>query len=451
MSLVFDTYGKSFYLQLKDVSHMLAIPLKIELNEEDTAVVREYRRIYSSMFRFSYNRKRDGMTSKETRAAKKKIAEFNTINSWFFDSCLNEVAMLNPEDPERKVIFGGRQNFIKRLKGEITKEEFQKCKLRHLCSTGQAAYSGNRLFELDVIANSQIIFKPDRHTRIIIKIPKLHGSHKKDMFELERRAKRCEAPFTVRLTENEITVMYDEFLEGDVSKLRNNRFMSIDSNPNHIGMSICEYTEGGEYKVLHTHHYDITEMNKKLSSSKINREIHEISKAMMNLAVHHRCGHVFVEDLTIKSEDHGKGHAYNWLVNQVWKRNELFNNIKKRCNQQGLNYKEANPAYSSYIGNAQYDYTDPINSSLEIGRRGYEYYVLKNKDSFYPKVRIKESMLHRWKETDVESLTDWKKVAEHMKNSGMGYRVPMDEAEKHHSVYRQEYIRPIGLIAFICK
>ena len=71
--------------------------------------------------------------------------------------------------------------------------------------------------------------------------------------------------------------------------------------------------------------------------------------------------------------------------------------------------------------------------------------ILKNKDGFYPELKLKESILHQWKETDVDIFKNWKEICSFIKNSKMRYRVSIEDAEKHHIVFRQKYNKPIGL------
>ena len=150
------------------------------------------------------------------------------------------------------------------------------------------------------------------------------------------------------------------------------------------------------------------------------------------------------------SKDMGKGKSLNKLINNSWFRNMVTNNIKKRCNINNIGYYQINAAYSSYIGNLQYTYTDPINASIEIGRRAYEIYIKKNKQGFYPIIKIKDGILHQWKEKDISLFKTCKELCLAIKNSKMRYRVPIDEAERHHMVFRQEWRKPMGLCAYIC-
>jgi hypothetical protein len=101
-----------------------------------------------------------------------------------------------------------------------------------------------------------------------------------------------------------------------------------------------------------------------------------------------------------------------------------------------------NPAYTSTIGNLKYDYYDPINASLEIGRRGYLYNKRGMNDQFYPTLILKSGE-HQWKDVlQKDSLKSWVKVHDVIKNSKITYRVPLSE-----TVFRRTRIKtlPIGI------
>jgi hypothetical protein len=85
------------------------------------------------------------------------------------------------------------------------------------------------------------------------------------------------------------------------------------------------------------------------------------------------------------------------------------------------------------IGNVIYDYSDPINASLEIGRRGYECLEKKKKDNFYP-IFNKNSLKHQWKEM-VNEIKNWKELYQCLKNTKMRYRVSIEEAILLHPSY----------------
>jgi len=81
--------------------------------------------------------------------------------------------------------------------------------------------------------------------------------------------------------------------------------------------------------------------------------------------------------LKINSDDKNKGKKFNKLVNNLWNRNTLINNLTKRCNIFNIKLLKVLPNYSSFIGNFLYrslNLPDMILASIELGRRAYEYY-----------------------------------------------------------------------------
>ena len=79
-----------------------------------------------------------------------------------------------------------------------------------------------------------------------------------------------------------------------------------------------------------------------------------------------------------------------------------------------------------------YDYTDVVNASIEIARRGYEYRIKKNKTGFYPKLLVK----HQWKEMATK-YTDWKKFFIEIKNLKLKYRVSLNDVKCKFNVFQQ--------------
>ena len=165
--------------------------------------------------------------------------------------------------------------------------------------------------------------------------------------------------------------------------------------------------------------------DKKGNQNKLIHEVIEITSKIAKLAKHYRVKHIIVEELNIKSKNNEKGKNYNSLVNNKWVRNLFQEQLEKRSKNLNINFYKILPYYTSYIGNLQHDYFDPINSSIEIGRRGYEVIVLKNKQ-FYPLFRIKDSLRYQWKEY-LESVLEWKELFSTIKNHKLRYRVSLDQ------------------------
>ena len=86
---------------------------------------------------------------------------------------------------------------------------------------------------------------------------------------------------------------------------------------------------------------------------------------------------VSIEDLNIKSKDKDKGKDYNALCNNHWLRTTFCNQLRKRTNIHKITLLEVKPQYSSFIGNFLFrslNLPDMVLASIEISRRGYEYF-----------------------------------------------------------------------------
>ena len=162
--------------------------------------------------------------------------------------------------------------------------------------------------------------------------------------------------------------MYDERLvEQHVEyKPIKNRVFAIDLNPNYIGWSVVDWKSSRKFEVVKSGVISIKDINDidfnlkgKSSDSKerkyINNkrifETYEISKLLVNTAKYYRCEVFGLEELNIKSKDTTFGKHYNKLVNNVWNRDKLVKNIKKRCNIYSINVMFGKPNYSSFVGN----------------------------------------------------------------------------------------------------
>ena len=123
---------------------------------------------------------------------------------------------------------------------------------------------------------------------------------------------------------------WDNKAEPVQRKANPNRVMSLDLNPNRIGIAVLEQKDK-ECKPLHWAFYDYPELNRKLklasdhpdSLHQRNKSVYELSciaKEVVALADHFQCGTVVTEHLNIGTEDHGKGRSFNRAVNNQWTR-----------------------------------------------------------------------------------------------------------------------------------
>ena len=136
-----------------------------------------------------------------------------------------------------------------------------------------------------------------------------------------------------------------------------------------------------------------------------------MAKNVINKAIYYKCQIVSIEDLSINSADKHQGKKFNKLVNNLWNRNALVNNLTKRCNIFNIKLLKVKPEYSSFIGNFLYrslNLPDMILASIELGRRAYEFYnqyVSKVKEI---KKNIVRPNLTEFRELYLKSLEEFK-------------------------------------------
>jgi len=394
------------------------ITIKLPYSIENITDLDLLRKQYSNVVRFSYNRFREGKSQKDVRLLTKSLKNIS-LNSWLVQCGIKEAEGIHKKNKDMKVIFGSKKNFYRRIKGLISNEELKEKRLLPINIQGEETKQGNRSFKLDVINNNQIIFKVDRNNHLIFKLPNLRPNYRKLLYNLENRnnLKQGEKGLTygVRIDSNFIYIVFEE--KQEKIKLIYTRYIGIDLNPNEIGISIKD----GE-KIIQVRKYILNiDVN---NHHKVEYEIYEISKKISQLFKSYNCKFIFVEDLTIKSKNHEKGRKFNKMVNNQWIRNKFINNLDKRITSIGGKLFKVHPAYSSFIGNIMYNFDDSINASLEIGRRGYDLIINKNK-KFYPDFNL-SLLKDQWKEYFDNGIKTWKEFFLIIKNLELKYRVSLD-------------------------
>jgi predicted transposase len=418
---------------------MKTIKLPYKTNEDLTSVFKQY----SSVVRYSYNRFLDNKTEKEIRELSKSLNNIDLLNSWLIQCGIRDGKSIQIRFKNEKVIFGGKFNLINRLKNKISKEEYKLKRLSPINIQGEELKQGNRSFKLDIIDNNQIILKLNKLKHIKLELPNLRNNIKRELFKLQRLNEiKCNQKgytFSIRFDLKNVYISFEEFKNENTTTLNKNRCLGIDLNPDTIGISVLE-----NGNVIHTQEFSLKPIFNKIFSEKLssnsNRmkyfqnklqfETFEINKSIAQLAKQFNCKSVFIEDLHFKGSSTIK--ISNRKNKNLWKRELFINNLTKRLNIENIKLYSINPAYSSFIGNLMYDYTDAINASIEIARRGYEIIIKKNKIGFYPNLLVK----HQWKEMAIK-FTDWKKFFLEIKNLKLKYRVSLNECLHKFKVFQQ--------------
>ena len=403
---------------------------------------------YSNIVRYVYNRFLENKSEKEVRLLSKELKNVDLLNSWLIQCAILDAKALNKKSRNKKIIFGGKLNFIKLLTKKITKDEFTIKRLFPATIQGEFTKQGNRSFKLDIIENNQIIFKLNKNEHITLKLPKLRKNIQKELSKLqmlnEVKFNEVGYTYTIKLDLKNIYISFEEFKHPKI-KLNKNRTLGIDMNPDTIGISILDsgnviYTQEFSLKPIFNkilnQKLDFKSDKMKYYHNKLKFETFEISKSIANLAKYYNCSLVCIEDLKFKQKI-SKEQKYNNVGNRknknLWKRELFVSNLIKRLNIYNISVHKVLPAYSSFIGNLQHDFTDAINASIEIARRGYEFKILGNTNKFYPPFDVK----HQWKEM-ATSFDDWKKFySEIIKNLKLKYRVSLEDASHPYKVFKQ--------------
>lgn len=402
--------------------------LKIPYKNTDSSFksfLTDLRRLQSSIYRLAYNRASQGLHEIEIRTICRDL--FPQEDSWLVQSAIRkgigqfkadwELAKKRGQEFDGKRIFGGKRNFIRRLKGLITKEEWKEARLEDLYVIGEGPQGGNRKFNFNV---DSITFKPVKGVRYELVLPNLHGFYNEDYASLVEAATNKTQAITVTLNETHIFLSYDETKLETVKpkKVIAGRYLGIDLNPNYIGVSF--YDE--QNKLLETKLYNFKELTgKTINPDKLKHEVREVAIDIGRKAQHHQIQYFFVEDLSFKQGDKRLGKSFNRLTSNQFLVNEFIRMLSKY----GKVIK-VNAAYSSTIGNIMYDeYPDPIAASMEIARRGIESRVVKGSMKFYPPMVLKEELQRRWKDVVFPDFLTWIELHNFLKETGMRYRVPI--------------------------
>lgn len=436
---------------------MQTLKLKYTVEDEQAkAAIAEYVHQYNSLFKFVYNRTKDGLDQKQIKAKVKEMNNVDKMNSWFVQTAIYDVKSFSGKD---KVIFGGKKLFLKRNKGQISREEFLENRLLPLSSIGcrnNVSYKGNRFFRIDNDLKT-VTFQPSRHEHFSLILIGV-GNRMPILKDLFLRQEQKDLTISYKLSKDHIWISFDEkelYTNKITYKGIENRVMAVDINPNYVGWSIVDWKSSSEFEVVKSGVVSIKTLNdiekefkdKRLSSDSKERiwlsnkrryETLQISKKLINIALHYKVQLFGIEELNIKSSDKELGKNFNRLCNNNWNRNALTNSLNKRCNIFGIKLLEVKPNYSSFVGNFLFrslNLPDMTLASIEIGRRTYEFYNQYITKKKIIKKNIIQPYLSDFKDFYLKSLEEFKlkdgykdlvELYYYIKNSKIMYRVSID-------------------------
>ena len=449
---------------------MQVLKIKYQTDHQSLDIIRDYMKQYSSVQHFVYNRIQDGKSQKDIKQQIKLLNNIDLLDSWFIQCSFYDIPKVD------KVIFGGKKNQFQRLKNNISKYEFKQKRLSPIYSIGEIinkSVKGNRKFHIEQDLEN-ILFKPNKSTKINLELIGVN-KRKQILSKLYQKQERKEIKIAYKLDLEYIYVIFEETdIYNYETKFIQNRVLSLDLNPNYIGWSIVDWKSELEFNVVKSGVYSIKKLNdkdfslknkgysseskqRKYISDKRNFETIQIVKNIINKSIYYKCQVISIEDLSIKSSDKELGKKFNKLVNNLWCRNTFVNNLTKRCNIHNIKLLKVKPEYSSFIGNFLYrslNLPDMVLASIEIGRRGYEFfnqYISKVKEI---KKNIMKPDLSMFNKLYLKSLEEFKlqtiykdliELYYFFKKSKLKYRLSIDQFNLQFS----SFYSSTSLIVFI--
>lgn len=212
------------------------LTLKLKYNCEGSCnqdLILEYIKQYTHVFRVAYNKLYNQEKLKQVDLL--KLNHIDLLDSWWIASAIIDAKMLYNRFKANKVIFGGKQNFLKRCKHQIDKEIFNLNRLNGLTSIGEKKSGskivhGNRKFKLTPDLKQIILKLKDKKIKL-----NLIGNYSKNLlYKLSQVYKHQvldDIPLTYKIDTNCIYITFDESIVLS-SKLNltyiNNRVLSLD-------------------------------------------------------------------------------------------------------------------------------------------------------------------------------------------------------------------------------
>ena len=416
--------------------------------------ISKYLQPYNNVVRYAYNRYRELINAGESPSVDEivRIVQKNVEHIETLDFTLIRYAVLKESSmkEKEKVIFGGRKLFnaikffaskknpkvpLDELRERFhTKRHNKPLFIRGACEDSH----GNRKAELDVIDNNAIVMKFNKGEHFEIRLPILNKKHLEHLSKLQDLCDHNKGCFSLEVNNEYVYIIFEEkyVQEKEAHNFIENRVLTIDLNPNYIGLSICDWSGAGTKKIVHKETIDVTKLTdfKQNAYKKHKRdyETSEVNRHIIDMAKHYKCELIAFEKLDIKAQDHSRGRKFNRLVNNCWNRAKLLQNLIKRCVIARIKYQGVLAMYSSFIGQmTNEDEYDSIAASLELSRRAYLFNKaikdsVKPRGIVYPKFDV-STLPTRWKEmAKEEGIKSWKKLYLSLKKSKARYRFLFD-------------------------
>lgn len=440
----------------RKTKNLTTLKISYSTDEESLKYIYHVQNDFNKVLRVTYNRicENSEYSTKELTAIQANLNNIDGCKSHLKNSAIyksREIYTINKASNPQKVIFGGRKSFIDRCKHKISKDEFSKKRMFPIYAIGQCNCHGNRLFK--IVDTHTIIFKSDMEHHIKLTLKNVGKNREKQLLKLIELQKANSISLTYELDLDHVYIIFDNSIfENHRYQIKKDRTMQIDVNPNYVGWSVTDWKHDYNFHLVASGMFSLKPLNdyenhlavssisneSKYITNKRKHEVIEIAKELFKLCKYYRCEVFAIEDLCMKSSSLNKGKKLNRLINGQWCRNLLFQQIRKRVLSSSTTLVDVQPQYSSIIGNLvnrHLELPDPVLTSIEIGRRGYEFscqYIFKRrqpeKTVVFPKLEtVKKSIIQSLEELgiDVPEFNNWNELLSVVKKSKVKYRFPL--------------------------
>lgn len=346
------------------------------------------------------------------------------------------------------------------------KEQYHQNRILAIVSIGEAPQKSNRKFDFD-FPNKKMVFKPEQSIHIPFEIfcsKNQHGelcrlqeqigeqaitvgidndyvyitfdNEKLNGFSFNKNEYFKEVKLIPKEEKQERKDCYKKWIhEQEARKLKGkngSRYLGTDINPEYIGFVILE-KQGKKNKLIFADCIDFTGLNTRMGLSSTdpeqvyqnNKRVHELYEAwkiIFKIAARFKVSHCVVEDLEFKEKGvNNKAKEVNRKTKNLWHREKTTELIQKYCDELGIILIPVNACYSSFIGNIQNNFFDPVAAAIEICRRGITKYL---KGEFYPALGRTDldSMCQMGLDVQGETISTWVEAYKLFNTAKLRYR-----------------------------
>jgi len=317
----------------------------------DQAQVLSLMRLQCSAIRSAYQAiHKDGLSGNEVKKRVKSDYMSSLNQRYISDACSVAQGIT-----QEKVVFGGKRNWEKLVKGSMTKQEWGSRRNNRLYSRGDRSKDGNP--NIRIKGNKIFVNDPYQRGKWIEGKVFVPEKFKPDWDCYDVRLIHESGKFKVVIGwETPIDEQKPDFSNGCIG---------IDTNPS--GLGVAEVDSKGN--LLH-HHFETEQRIQFASKDKRDNDVRLLAKRVIDLAKE-RNKPLVVEKLNFKSQKSGfkkfRRMKHNFLHRKI------IEAIKSRALKEGVALVEVNPAFTSKLGHLKFQkmFSMPIHNAaaMVIARR----------------------------------------------------------------------------------